>query len=109
MKKISNLFIGSATGVWLFCRASVSAVATGVLQADTLLNSPAELGTSWRHTKFGWQDSSRWFVDSFAPVKTFEVIHPILWAALVLITVVGVMIWASEEWDIERLFDDEEA
>lgn len=76
------------------------------LQADTYgeTRSTNAIPTSWRLTRFGWQDSTSWFVDSFAPIKTVELIHPLVWTALVLVTVLLVMIWASEEWDLARLF-----
>jgi hypothetical protein len=76
------------------------------------LSTSADIDSTWRHTKYGWQDSASWpSADSFVPIKRIELIHPFVWAGIVLITVIATMIWASSEWEIARLFetDDEPA
>ena len=74
------------------------------VQTHVLSTSP-EIDTTWRHTKYGWQDSARWPVaDAFTPSKTVELLHPIVWAAIVLLSVVTSTIWASNEWETARLF-----
>ena len=74
-------------------------------EQNTLATS-ADIDTTWRHTKFGWQDSSSWpTADSFTPPRTLELLHPFVWAGIVLITVIATMIWASSEWEFSRLFE----
>ena len=80
------------------------------LQSDTLPTGTNHLGhstSSWRLTQHGWQDSTKWVTDSFAPVLAFELIHPVVWAMLVILLVTAAMIWASEEWDLARFFREE--
>ncbi len=97
--------------VWVF---TTFTIASGRMQIDGSrprgLATSADIDSTWRHTKFGWQDSARWPVaDSFAPVKTIELLHPFVWAGIVLFAVIGTMIWASSEWEIARLFGSDEA
>ncbi|MFK7769740.1 MAG: hypothetical protein AB8B55_21210 [Mariniblastus sp.] len=75
--------------------------------ASSLVTS-SEVGTTWRRTKDGWQDSTTWSNgDQFVPRKSFQSIHPFVWAAIVLLSVIAAMIWASNEWEISRLFEEE--
>jgi len=75
--------------------------------APTSISTSKEIDTTWRHTKLGWQDSRRWPVNTYVPRKTVELLHPFTWAAIVLISVVATTIWASDEWEIARLFGEE--
>lgn len=104
-------FICAATlaVVW-FC--ATIPTAAGSVQVDGNLTrrlaTSSEIDSTWRHTRHGWQDSARWpAADSFAPVKTIELLHPFVWAGIVLIAVIVTMIWASSEWEISRLFASE--
>jgi len=71
-------------------------------------NVPAistEIESTWRYTAEGWQDASTWQVpESFVPMQTFELVHPFVWAAIVLLAVIAAMIWASNESEIADLF-----
>jgi hypothetical protein len=68
------------------------------------LSVSPEIDTSWRYTKFGWQNSSSWVSPkAYIPRQTVERLHPFVWAGIVLISVVATMIWASNEWDLARL------
>ena len=81
--------------------------ALGVLQSDTFpatTITSSQTGSGWRRTEHGWQDSTQWIVDTFRPVKAFELIHPAVWALLVILLVIAATIWASEEHDYSRLF-----
>lgn len=93
------------------CQATSQIKATGVddeNQIRTLSTSP-DIDSTWRHTKYGWQDSVGWpSADPYLPIKTVELLHPLVWAGIVLITVMATMIWASSEWEIARLFEDDE-
>jgi len=77
------------------------------------INGSADFNHGWRHTKFGWQNSANWLVDPYAPQKFVELIHPTIWALLVLTLVLLVTIWATEEWELEqldaRIFRDRES
>ena len=108
------------TSFWTWAAFSVAfgsmQVGTGMYQGTQFLaqdlkpsafTTSAEIDTTWRHTKHGWQDSARWPVETFVSRKTIELLHPFTWAAIVLISVVATTIWASSEWEIARLFTDD--
>jgi hypothetical protein len=63
-----------------------------------------EFEMNWRKTRFGWDDLSKW---SRPPVIEFErrieLIHPLAFAGMILTSSLCLMIWASEEWQTERL------
>ena len=110
--------VRSATSlIVIFCATlwacSTIANASGVVQVDgngrrSLSTSP-DIDSTWRHTKYGWQDSASWPAgDSFAPTKTVELLHPFAWAGTVLIGAIAAMIWASSEWEIARLFKSDD-
>ena len=68
----------------------------------------SEVDTKWRRTKNGWQDPATWPAGAqFAPIKPFESVHPFVWAGIVLFSVIATMIWASSEWEVAQLFDQE--
>lgn len=58
----------------------------------------------WRKTRFGWQDSTLWYIESAIPRSCLELVHPFIWASLILILVVGAAVWAAEEWELSRCF-----
>ena len=104
---ISAAFLAA---VWA---CSTIAIVLGSVQIDShrprTLSTSADIDSTWRHTKFGWQDSASWpAADSFVPIKTIELLHPVVWAGIVLIAVITTMIWASSEWEIARLFERDE-
>ena len=81
---------------------------SGQMPSNVLFVSP-DIDTSWRYTKFGWQDVSNWFrSNAFEPRQTIELLHPLVWSGIVLISVIATMIWASSEWDFARLFQKQE-
>ena len=94
--------------VQAFVLSAICLSAIVIAQSDTSSSRHSGLESSWRRTEFGWQDSSNWLVDSFAPRQTLELIHPVIWGLLILILVIGTTIWASSEWDLARLFKDED-
>ena len=60
--------------------------------------------TPWRYTTEGWQSADNWGSDtSFIPIRTFELVHPVVFATCILLAVIATMIWASSEWDVARL------
>ena len=88
---------------------AVCLFASGVMQAEPVLKQAVGSGSSWRMTKFGWQDSTAWMSDSFVPQPTLELVHPVILATLVLLTVLAATIWACSEWEYARLFRNAEA
>ena len=92
--------------VWAF---STITIASGLMQVDgnrsRTIATSADIDSTWRHTKYGWQDSASWpAADTYVPVKAIEMLHPFVWAGTVLFAVIATMIWASSEWEIARLF-----
>ncbi len=73
-----------------------------------LVVSP-EIDTNWRYTKFGWQDVSTWAnPKAYVPRQTIQLLHPLVWASIVLISVLATMIWASSESEFARLFQPDD-
>lgn len=103
MNQIFSTIMSIGVGVLLISQTPVCQIVLAGPQSDTL-STKSEPGSNWRRTSQGWEDSSRWFRNSDTPQQLLETVHPVVWALLVLIAVVGVMIWASEEWDFARLF-----
>jgi hypothetical protein len=99
--KLQRIAFTSLLVLWAVCGVPRSS-AFGSLQE--VESTPALGETSWRLTRLGWQDSSRWYVDTFTPQPSVELIHPLLFAALVLIVVAMALVWASSEWEYGRLF-----
>ncbi len=71
-------------------------------QPDDVLQLSPDIDTDWRYTKDGWQQMGDQYRDSFAPLRTFESVHPFIWAAAVVMAVASVTIWAASEWEIAR-------
>ena len=59
-----------------------------------------DIDNDWRYTKNGWQQISGLYRDEFAPIRTFESIHPFVWAVTVILAVVATTLWASNEWEL---------
>ena len=69
----------------------------------------SEIDTPWRYTNQGWQRANEWNSNvQFEPLRTFELVHPFVWAASVLLAVISTAIWASSEWEIARLLGRDE-
>ena len=63
------------------------------------------LESEWRYTRFGWQKPIDWFrTPSDIGIRLIERVNPILFSIDILLAVVGAMIWASDEWQVRRLF-----
>ena len=63
------------------------------------------ISSTWRRTRYGWEDSSKWVTAK--PIRferRIELIHPLAISGIILLSSIGMLIWASEEWDTERLF-----
>ncbi len=60
--------------------------------------------SKWRRTRFGWVDTSRWYHPPAVEYeRRIERIHPLVFAALLVLFAVGTLIWASEEYQWARL------
>ena len=101
-------------GMALSCAAAFSIWALAILPLTArvatqdhpnAVKESEETGTTWRYTRNGWQDIGGMYRDSFVAIKSFELVHPLIWAASVLLAVMGTSIWASNEWEIARLLD----
>ena len=77
-----------------------------LIEPNNAVLSP-EIDLDWRYTKNGWQHIGELRHDKFAPLRTFESIHPFIWAATVMLAVVATTVWASSEWEIARLWKEE--
>ena len=62
----------------------------------------SEIDTDWRYTKQGWRRIGGLYREEFAPIRTFESVHPFIWAATVILAVVATTVWASSEWELAR-------
>jgi hypothetical protein len=103
---VAFIIAASLVATWT-CSAITHA--SGHTQGEASRPATTDIDSTWRHTKFGWQDSASWPVaDSYVPVKTIEQVHPFVWAGTVLLGVIATMIWASSEWEIDRLFENDE-
>lgn len=63
---------------------------------------------SWRFTKRGWTDMSK--LDRPEPIRLerrIELVHPLIFAACVILVAFGLLIWASEEWQWARVLGQE--
>jgi len=75
----------------------------------SLLSGPigpatAQEETSWRRTRFGWVDTKTWERPSNPPSRyRVEQIHPLAFSALIVLLSVALLIWATEEYDWDRL------
>ena len=76
-------------------------------QTNVPMLSP-DIDIDWRYTTKGWQQIGELHQERFAPIRTFESIHPFVWAATVMIAVVTTTVWASSEWEIARLHRHDE-
>ena len=77
------------------------------IEPTNVMLSP-DIDTDWRYTKNGWQQVGGLYRQEFAPIRTFESIHPFVWAATVMMAVVATALWASSEWEIARFYRREE-
>ena len=75
--------------------------ATQIEQTNRAMFS-SEIDTDWRYTKQGWRRIGGLYREEFAPIRTFESVHPFIWAATVILAVVATTVWASSEWELAR-------
>lgn len=104
-----TLSLGVLLAIFWFPGFADATQSNGVTSSNALSVS-TDIDTNWRYTKFGWQNASNWVSPkAYVPRQTIELLHPLVWAGIVLISVLATMIWASSEWDFARLFshDDE--
>ena len=73
-----------------------------------LYQEPANV-KNWRKTRKGWEESSKWVqAESIEYERKIELVHPLSVSGIILLSSIGMLIWASEEWDTERLFSSRE-
>lgn len=62
----------------------------------------AESESTWRYTRFGWQDRRDWRNVQAEVQPTPPAIHPLAWALGVLVLALGAMIWIGDEKPAEK-------
>jgi hypothetical protein len=70
------------------------------------LTSAPEIGTSYRWTKNGWEDSSKWRNYSYSVSPLLDAIHPLIWAGLMLALALFFLFGFSSQEEIDELFVD---
>lgn len=70
------------------------------------IGTDADIGTYYRRTKNGWEDSSKWQIKSEPVQQQLDAIHPAIWTLLVLSLVLLVLFGCSTQSEIDRLFSD---
>jgi hypothetical protein len=66
----------------------------------------SEIGTIYRRTKNGWEDSSKWRKTSHSVHSSFGQIHPLVWAAIVLSLVLLSLFGFSKESEVDDFFHE---
>ncbi len=68
----------------------------------------AQEESTWRYTKYGWQDSATWVRQQDVPFeRRVELIHPLALTGVILLSVGGMLLWAAEEWEVAHLLEGE--
>jgi hypothetical protein len=60
-------------------------------------------GTTWRHTRFGWEDSRHWEPVTDLRPEPMPGMHPLAWAGLLTLSVLVMVVWASESDEVAAL------
>lgn len=63
----------------------------------------ASIDTPWRYTPLGWQDSNSWKTRAQFPKPAVTQIHPFIWTAMVVLAALGLMVWSSDEAEVDSL------
>ncbi len=64
---------------------------------------------SFRFTKNGWENTTRWRINGEeAKVKFIDNIHPLIWTLIVVLVAFGLAILASDEESVRRLWPKSE-
>lgn len=86
---------------WMVCLVQLDT--RSVYEQDNLIEN-SSIDTSWRQTEFGWQNSNLWqHRTTEAPILSR--IHPFIFTAAILLAVLGLMIWSSNEVELDSLSD----
>lgn len=59
--------------------------------------SAADEPTTWRYTRFGWEDSAKWRALPNPRPEPVPGIHPVAWAGMLCLGVLVLLVWASSE------------
>ncbi len=88
---------------WMVCLIQIDSM-TNKQQRSLIENS--SMDTPWRQTEFGWQNSNLWqHRATEAPI--FSHIHPFVLSAAILLAVLGLMVWSSNETELASLTNTE--
>jgi|GEM_PF-4379008 len=85
--------------------AVITFPAVGHRQEDAVLfqSDSGDNGTAWRHTRFGWEDSTHWEPVTDLRPELVPGMHPLAWAGLLTLSVLVLLVWASEEDEVAQL------
>jgi hypothetical protein len=114
MPKIARKFCSVVTLASTFALAIVF-IGTGVKSSVGQTDNPGietvapidQPQPEWRYTRFGWQDANQWASLSdviHPPQRGVDEFHPAALAGLIVFSVLGSMLWASNEWEVAQLF-----
>ena len=93
--------IGST--LWMVCLIQIDS-STTKQQRNLIENS--SMDTPWRQTEFGWQNSNLW-QHRATEAPAFSYIHPFVLSAAILLAVLGLMVWSSNETELASLTNTE--
>lgn len=63
----------------------------------------------WRYTRLGWQDLNRWTPRPTIAKTGLERLSPWNLALAIALAAFAALFWASEEWDVERFLNGQDA
>ena len=111
MEKVSaKLMRKRRVSIWLL----LVVFALGMMSARFALHHPsgmflqisAQEESTWRKTRFGWMDSSKWErPEPVAYERRIELVHPLLFSAIIILVTTGFLIWSSEERQWAEIFE----
>lgn len=63
-------------------------------------NASAQEESNWRKTRYGWVETSAWDRPAtYSFERRIELVHPLIFTALVVLFSIAALIWATEEYD----------
>ncbi len=103
MTKILTVLVFFAVGLTSLHSASGAFFGRVQDHSDQAKTSTSDEGTTWRHTRFGWEDSRYWEPVTELRPEPMPGMHPLAWAGLLTLSVLVLLIWASETDEVARL------
>ena len=86
-------------GFWLFLFALISI--SEISQIPPVISQEE---SNWRMTRFGWEQTNNWARPTSPLIeRRIELVHPVIFSVLIVLLSVAFLIWATEEYDWDRL------